>query len=297
MTQLRTYAMRFTDFFGLICRQMLLSGGLAVYRLALACGFVLLLQACQQGAVKELGAYTDKPATQKTPMATQSGRVDGVTGPAQTGQSDGESSTTGHLNIEEILMQKGDLALRSGRLTEPAHNNAYDSFHSVLMLNPENKVARSGLQAILLRYAELTRNALNDGQLQTAANILRRAGKNYPENKLLRDLEHQLAEKRKSKRKSEEELLLQPGPDRLARQAYPIPGGLLKSKTPEIKAYLAGIARRLLETDESILIHARTDSEGRWIYKQLKLAVPGYRVRGDIRLARQPKITILPPIQ
>ena len=47
---------------------------------------------------------------------------------------------------------------------------------------------------------------------------------------------------------------------------------------------------------EFVLITSRTDDEGRWIYRQMQEAVPGYLVRGDIQLGSPPRVTLLPPL-
>ena len=55
---------------------------------------------------------------------------------------------------------------------------------------------------------------------------------------------------------------------------------------------LAGIAQRIRQHQMRVIIVARDDSEGRWIYGQLRQAVPGYRVRGDIKLGNPPRLLL-----
>src|SRR5690606_36586196 len=50
--------------------------------------------------------------------------------------------------LEATALARAEGAFRAGRLTEPAHDNAYESFHSVLLLNPNSSQARAGVQAI-----------------------------------------------------------------------------------------------------------------------------------------------------
>jgi hypothetical protein len=45
------------------------------------------------------------------------------------------------------------------------------------------------------------------------------------------------------------------------------------------------------------MIIARTDVEGRWIYQKMRDAVPGYRVRGDIKLGNPPRVQLVPAAQ
>lgn len=197
-------------------------------------------------------------------------------------------------NMEEKFLAEAETAFRAGRLTEPAHDNAYDRFQSVLMLNPDNNVARAGVQAILLNYTDRIRSALKEGHGGFAASLLHRAELYYPANPLLMDLKREIARVRAH----EEELMLTHEPiSDDARMEFPLPPGALSRRSSTISDYLGRIAQRLRETDESVMIYARTDSEGRWIYGQLKDAVPGYRVRGDIRISQSPKISVLPPLQ
>jgi len=195
--------------------------------------------------------------------------------------------------IENTLLKRAEIAFRAGQLTTPPHNNAYDSFQSVLIINPGNTQARSGVQAILLRYAELLRGAITKGRLLYAEGLLRQAETYYPANPLLMDIKRELIREKGR----EEETLLAGVPKSAPGMEYPLPGGALARKSPTVSAYLGRIAERIRESDESVMIYARNDREGRWIYSQLKKAVPGYRVRGDIRISRKAKISILPPLQ
>lgn len=195
--------------------------------------------------------------------------------------------------LEAKMLSKAEQAFRAGRLTEPAHDNAYDTFHAVLLLNPHNGQARAGVQAILIRFADMIRRALAEQDYHSTEILLNRAQVYYPANALLLDLKKEWAVARE---KADERMLTTP-PTNLAIMDYPLPPEALNRKSSTVANYLASIAQRLKENDESILIHARSDAEGRWIYKQLNDAVPGYRVRGDIKLGRVAKIVILPPLQ
>lgn len=195
--------------------------------------------------------------------------------------------------LEAKMLSKAERAFRAGRMTEPAHDNAYDTFHSVLLLNPNNSQARAGVQAILIRYADLIRRALAEQDYYNAEILVNRAQIYYPGNALLLDLKKELTVARE---KEDEQMLTTPPTD-LAIVDYPLPSGALSRRSSTVSGYLARIAQRLKENGESVMIHARSDAEGRWIYKQLNDAVPGFRVRGDIKLGRAAKIVILPPLQ
>ncbi|WP_246434651.1 N-acetylglucosaminyltransferase [Teredinibacter haidensis] len=194
--------------------------------------------------------------------------------------------------FEQRLMQQAEKAFRRGRLISPAHDNAYDRFHAVLLMNPDNATANAGLQAIVIRYAELIRDALGHSRYHQATGFMRVAQQYFPGNPLLVKLQRELAETRRHKSQSR----VGPTPDVAVVDEFSLSVQLLNDSPEQLVPLLFSIAERVKVRNESVMIYARTDTEGRWIYRQLKKAVPGYRVRGDIRLAKRPKITVMPPL-
>lgn len=194
--------------------------------------------------------------------------------------------------IEARLLDQAQKSFRAGRYTTPIHNNAYDTFHAVLAINPENSHARGGLQAILLQYAQLVRNAIGQGRLSAASSTLKQAELHYPANALLMDLKRDIATARKALR-DQPAMVEKKTPE---HEEILLSTHHLDRNTVELQQTFQRLAERLSQSHESILIFARSDREGRWIYKQLKQAANGYRVRGDIRIARSPKVRILPPL-
>lgn len=208
------------------------------------------------------------------------------------GQSSGKKTVGVKFSVETRLLIQAQKAFRLGRYTTPQHDNAYDKFHSVLLINPTSSRARSGLQAILLRYAELVRSALQNGRLGAASAYLSQAELFYPANALLMDLKKDL---RLANKRQPAEVFVAKGSSS-EHEEFNLPLDELSDKSSVVTQILSNIALRVKETDESILIFARNDKEGRWIYKQLKQSASGYRVRGDIRISKAPKIRILPPL-
>lgn len=195
--------------------------------------------------------------------------------------------------LEDILLQQAMKTFKQGQYTTPEHANAYDKFHSVLILNPDNEQARAGLQAILLKYAQLIRVALNEGRLNAAARTLEQVETYYPANALVMDLKQELKKARASQPKVEDSsVAIKTG----FLDEVVLPLAALNAKNQAIVNLLAEVALRLKSSDESVMIYARSDREGRWIYKQMDKAADGYRVRGDIKIAKVPKLQILPPI-
>ncbi len=194
--------------------------------------------------------------------------------------------------MEQRFLNKAEEAFRKGRLTMPTHDNAYDLFHSVLLINPDNQTARSGLQAILIRFGELVRGAMASRNFGAANALLKQAQTFYPGNALLLDLQKEV----RSLQKQYHHAVLKQPTDDLTLQEFEIPGDLLSTDKEQLLPFINSIAQRVKATGESVMIYARTDAEGRWIYRKMKQSVPGYRVRGDIRLSKKPRIAVLPPL-
>ncbi len=220
-----------------------------------------------------------------------------ATGSATSVAQPAEQKPSTLSGIEESLLKQAQEAFRKARYTTPQHNNAYDKFHSVLLLNPDNAQARAGLQAILLRYSRLVRTALESGRVKAASAYLHQAELFYPANALLMDLKKEIhrVKTRYAQRQSTMQNIASKAP-LPAHEDVGLPEKELSAKSEAILDVLVDIGKRLKDSDESVLIFARSDREGRWIYKQLKQAAEGYRVRGDIRIARAPKLRILPPL-
>jgi hypothetical protein len=191
----------------------------------------------------------------------------------------------------ETLLAEAEFALQQGRLTLPLHDNAYDRFQAVQLLDPQNSAAGTGLQAILLVYLDRVQQAMAANRLQAAAVELRQAQQYFPASAQLDALVQEL----RKRGRDLEPVVAAPadsGDDRVLLPPQP-----LSSRTEEVKNLLIQLAQRVRESDEAVIIHARSDAEGRWIYKTMRESVGEYRIRGDIRIVRQPAIVFQAPIR
>lgn len=196
-----------------------------------------------------------------------------------------------HVSRETVvdnLLRRAERALQADRLASPAHDNAADRYRAVLKLDPDNSQAKTGLQLVVMRYVDLARDALAKSRIEKADYFLARArgvGGVESSNSLLLDL-HQHIQAAKAAKKAES----------AGQNRFDLDTTMLSRKAPELQALLADIAQRVRETDEALLIVARTDAEGRWLYQQMRRSVPGYRLRGDIKIGKRPYISLQPPI-
>ena len=180
------------------------------------------------------------------------------------------------------LLNEAQAALAADRLTAPLSDNAFDKFTAVLLLAPGNRTAAAGLDAIQLRYAQLIRSALQGNDLARARNLLGSAQAAFPSGQLWPDLSASLARATPVEPDNPNLIKLPPGP--------------LEQRSDGVKQLLADVAQQVQAADLAVLIRARSDSEGRWIYGAMKEAVPGYRIRGDIRVVSAPAVELLPPL-
>jgi|GEM_PF-3570288 len=189
------------------------------------------------------------------------------------------------------LLRAAQVALKNNQLTTPEHANAYDLFQSALTLAPSNAVAKNGIQAILIRYAALIRDRLQQRDIRGASHYLSVAQARFPHNSLLNDLRKKIASDKEAFSASRLPL------DGSIQQNHIVVlnARLLSQKADAIKAQMVNLGTKLAKSKEGVLIYARSDREGRWLYKMINKAAVGYRVRGDIKLSKDPKIIIQPP--
>ncbi|HEY7771887.1 MAG TPA: hypothetical protein VIC26_01805 [Marinagarivorans sp.] len=189
----------------------------------------------------------------------------------------------------ERVLTKADDAYLAKRYTQPKHNNAHDRYRAVLMIDPDNKRALMGLQRVEEAYVALIESALNSGNLQSAKSLLAVLAEYYPRSKQLAPLRKRLAQAVPAP-------LPSPDVSDLLVKEYPLNPRDLSARNAQARALVADIAMRVSNSKEAVLILARNDSEGRWIYQIMNEATPEYRVRGDIQLRNRPAIHLLEPL-
>lgn len=191
--------------------------------------------------------------------------------------------------VIRMLLLNGEYTLSRDQLLTPANDNAYDFFRAVLKLDPENQRAKGGLQGIVMRYVDLARQAAARGNYTQATTMLNNARIVDPNNLLIKEVSSALTEQIKSAPPVQ--------PYRGGANEFLLDANLLGKDDPQMLARITEIAQKLKTTDSLAMIIARTDVEGRWIYQKMREAVPGYRVRGDIKLGSPPRVQIVPSAQ
>lgn len=185
------------------------------------------------------------------------------------------------------LLSDADYALSRNQLLTPVEDNAFDRYQSVLIMDPLNTRAKAGLRAVSLRYVELARNSMARGQFALAQSYLNNAASIDPSSQLVAEARQQLRKHMAARPAPAPVYTAKPGEHLLDAQA-------LARKSPEILAQLTKLAHKARDTGEMVIIHARNDAEGRWIYSQMRDALEDFLLRGDIRISTRPRIQFVP---
>ena len=169
-------------------------------------------------------------------------------------------------------------AYENNRLMSPAGNNAFDGFRAVLDFEPDNEVALQGIRDIVQRYVELADAAMQIGQYDNAESYLNRGARLGVNDAIINDARNRLEQARKVK-----------------MEFFNLNPIALSNHSLELIMKLREIGQYIRDIEAIFLINARTDEEGRWIYKIMREAVDGYRLRGNIGLANEPGIQVVVP--
>lgn len=197
---------------------------------------------------------------------------------------------TAQQKVIHNLLAEADYALSQNKLLNPINDNAHDRYRSVLLMDPENERAKLGLQTIAMHYVEAARAAAKRGNIGEAQSLIRYA-RGIDNNPVVQDAEQTL------RKQAASVSVAAAKPYQAADGEVVLDGKLLQSKDPQVNGQLTNVAQKAKQTDQFVLIVARSDAEGRWIYQQLRNAVPGYLVRGDIRIGQPARVKLVKSLE
>ena len=231
-----------------------------------------VLAACASDDASRIAPEPEPPVMEPVELVT----VDAEPAPAPT-YSIPSREVVRAMVIADILYEARK-ALEDNRLMQPASDNAYDYYFQVLSFDPENEVAIAGIEEIGLRYVALANNATRIGQYDQAETYLRRAASINDQSDELLQARRELSEARQTERK-----------------AFELDPQALSERSLELMVELGDIGNYLVQEEGTFLIIARTDEEGRWIYRIMREAVGGQRLRGNIAIGSRPEIQVTLP--
>ncbi|GLS25198.1 hypothetical protein GCM10007877_09120 [Marinibactrum halimedae] len=191
------------------------------------------------------------------------------------------------------LLADAERAMTLSQYMTPVEDNAHDRYRAVMLIDPDNKEAAQGIRSIAQRYLSLAKALAERGQFGSARNFVSKARNIHPHIDGIASVEAAIQTLEKQNRQQPVELVSSGVDDNgEGKEVVALPVRALDQRSDVLKAQLQKLAVRVKNSDEFMLIVARNDTEGRWIYQEMKKAVPGYRLRGDIRRGKSPKIIL-----
>ena len=169
-------------------------------------------------------------------------------------------------------------ALDNDRLLTPLDDNAHGRFKRVLAMDPENEIAIDGLERIVLRYIDLSLEASRRGLFSDSEAMLESAKFVDEDHPALLQAWLSLQSERNS-----DDLFFN-----LDNQEF-------SARSESAVEQLVDIANMAKEHDAFFLITAPNDDLARWMFLEMRNAVEGYRLRGNIELASQTSIRLRMP--
>lgn len=173
-------------------------------------------------------------------------------------------------------LYEGLRALRQDRLMTPPERSAYRYFSRALAFDPGNELALEGMQDIVERYLELSRQAAWQGQFDNAELYLRRAEQVDDEHPGINETRNGIQRERERTHSVEV----------ISRQE-------LSAQSQALVSTLEKLAREAAEEELFVLITVPRDGQGRWIYNRMQEALDGQRLRANIEIGDQPTVRLV----
>jgi len=173
------------------------------------------------------------------------------------------------------LLAQAKTAFSNDRLMRPKEDNAYRWYSQMLKIDENNLEAHNGMHTITARYFELAEHAYDAGRYNRAMLMLDRAAKVSANPQRI------------------DELRVRYRPPVSAKNEFRLPVGHLNARNEELLHYLDQLTTQLVEAQSRLLIIARSDAEGRWIYQRMRSYAGGHRLRGDIKIGSIPAVIMI----
>ena len=208
-----------------------------------------------------------------------------------------------HASLEaaiEDLLNRADADVKANRLMTPTNNNAYDRYQAVLLLDKGNQRASEGIRAIAERYRILARAKLSQKNFSGARVLLKKAvtvdGQTAVNTRLAKVIRQSENDYQRALLAAQQVQPTEAPESDLAQRVFKLNPNDLSQRNSQMVAELKSLGQRVQGTKEYVMIYARNDAEGRWIYQQMRKASNGYRLRGNIKHHRKPRVVLEKPL-
>lgn len=178
-------------------------------------------------------------------------------------------------NKVSALLKRAEAAFSRDRLLRPIEDNAFLWYRQVLKIDEDEPRAHRGMQEITERYFKLAEQLHSEGRYNRAVLMLDRAERVSAKPEELKALRLRFQA---------------PAP---AKNEFRLPISSLNARNDDLLNYLDQLTVKLLAARSRLLIVARSDAEGRWIYRQMRSFAGGFRLRGDIKIGSIPAVILL----
>lgn len=173
------------------------------------------------------------------------------------------------------FLEMGSHALKADRLTTPTEDNAYTWYKRALAISPEDPSALKGMAMISERYQQFARKVAEQGLIAKAEQYLDKA---------------KLAAKDHSSLSSTEAFIAIMSESDI--RTYRLAPEAVAKKASAIKDKLYSIGSHAFEMKAKVLIVARNDQEGRWMYQQMQAANSNSRLRANMQTGKRPFVQL-----
>lgn len=178
-------------------------------------------------------------------------------------------------NSIAAMLAEARRAMSEDRLMMPKQGSAYYWYQQVLTIEGSHPEAHQGMREMGAQYLRLAEQAYKLNRRARAELLLGRAMK----------ISASLADVEAMKARY---------PERIKpNNEFHLAVKDLSRKNSQTIAQLRLLAEKARQLPSRLLIIARSDAEGRWIYKQMRQSVEGYRLRGNIKVGRVPKVVLI----
>jgi hypothetical protein len=173
-----------------------------------------------------------------------------------------------------ILLDEAHSAYIQNQLTTPLDNNAHLKYLQVMSIDPSNNRANQGIAEIVEKYLAWAMDAALAQNYQKAWAYVTKANSVDEDHPNTQSVSELINKRQQAK-----------------HMTFTLSGPRLKQRSDSILKELEEIALFIEDHGGIIVITARSDEEGRWIYQQLNNAGES-RIRATFELNSTPKVHV-----
>ena len=185
------------------------------------------------------------------------------------------AGTSEDAELVASLLQSADRALDDDHLMYPAKDSALTLYERVLVLDPDNQAARTGVGQIVEKFLQQAQQAAQARDFDEAESFLAKARLVDSKHPAIKPTALQIRLLREAR-----------------RQHLTLDGTLLRQRDATLATSLADFGGGAKDPDCHVVISAGNDADGRWIYQQLAAAPGDRRLRAQIEISWPPTVEL-----